>query len=185
MDYTSYKGRGKDKISGEYRPIRYLPNVSEWVGKIYMLEDESDQYSADDVLGGVGGIDNAQPQALANRTYYLKDTLVKIGEVISAMQLALAPMLTTIKKLVIQKNTVTDWEHDAWLTMKSSTEADQFYERIKGSVPRIILTFDNGYVQNPIFRVTLENSKVFFIRTDGVTVLVPRVEDFLDFGDDE
>ena len=185
MDINNYKGRGKDKISGEYRPIRYLPNVSEWVGKIYMYEDETDQYTADDVLGGLTGIDNAQSQALANRTYFLKDKLMKLAEVVSAMQLAISPMMTSMKKLVIQSEAVTDWEHEARLVLEPSAEADALYEQIRGKVPRVVLSLESGYVVSPTLKITLENGKVFFIRTDGETVIVPKVEDFSDTDDDE
>lgn len=186
MEYTHYKGRGKDKISGEIRPVTYLPNISEWVGKIYCLEDETDRYSADDVLGGVGGVDNAQGQALANRTYFLKDSLVKMGEIISAMQLAMQPMLTTIKKLVIQQNEVTDYLHEAWLYLGDDAEAQRFYRQIVGIVPELIITFEGGsYVKRPIFELSFEDGRTFFIRTDGVTVIVPKVEDFLDFDEED
>lgn len=185
MDYSTYRGRGKDKITGELRPISYLPNVSEWVGRVYCLEDESDRYSADDVLGGLSGIDNAQAQALANRTYFLKDGFVRLAEIITAMQLALEPTLTTIKNLAVQELEITDYKHQAWMGMGSDPDARSFYSSFAGTIPRVSFTFSGGSVVNPIIEISLENGKTFFIRTDGKSVIIPSVDEFLDLGDDQ
>lgn len=180
MDYSTYKGRGRNKISGAERPVTYLPNVAEWVSKVYCIECDNEIYSADDVLGGVNGVDNAQGQALANRTYFLKENVIRLMTVVSAMQLVLSPMLTTIKKFSIQPDAPTDWEHESWLQLEDSAETRQLYAQIEGKLPTIKLTLTNGQtITKPIFNIELDDGRTFYIRTDVSSVLVPKVEEYV------
>ena len=181
MDYNSYQGRARHKQLGYEKAITYLPNVLEWVDRVYCFEAETDQYTADQVLGGLNGIDNAPTQALANRTYYLKDKLVRLAEVVSAIQVALSPLLTTIKTLKIQESEVEGYDYQAWLAFEPSEEATELYSEIAGKVPTIKVEFEGGsYVLNPIFELTLENGRTVIIRTDGQSSLVPSVDTYMD-----
>lgn len=181
MNYGSYKGRGKNKQTGHERPMTYLPSESEWVSNVYCLEEETDQYSADDVMGGANGISNAPTQALANRTVFLKDNLIRLAEVLSAVQEALSPLLNTIKSLKVQEQAVTNWDHEAQLKLENTAEAQRLYESISGKVPAITLTCANGVVfSHPIIEITLETNRTVFIRTDGSSVLVPNIHEVLD-----
>ena len=180
MDYGSYRGRGRDKMSGAFRPIGYLPETSEWVDKIYRLEDETDQYTADDVLGGVDGIDNAAPQALANRTRFLKDQLVLFATILSAMQDALSPVMATIKRLAIQKEAPTD-PKIVWLQLEEGASAEHIYNVAAQRTPLLVVTLENGQqMVNPVLEMTLEDGRTFYVRTDGVNVTVPKVSEYLE-----
>lgn len=169
MDYTLYQGRGTNKSTGVARPITYLPNTSEWVEQIYALAAESSGYSADKVLGGVDGIANAPIQALANRTYFLKDYIVRIATVLNAIQVALAPTLKTVKALKYQPGAVDDPDHEALLKLTVDLNGKD-----------MTVDFENGtYVVNPILELTLENGNTFYLRTDGLSSIVPNINTFL------
>ena len=175
MDYSKYRGRGRDKTSGVERPLTYLPNETEWVEKIYCVESDDGIYSGDEVLGGVQGVDNAQAQALSNRTNWLYEQmgeletkLNEIDSILSILQVKIAPILSTIKKLAIQAEPVTDWEHYAWWQPEATAEARALLEEIEGKLPTLTFKREDGSVlTNPVLKVTFENGKEFYIRLDG------------------
>lgn len=183
MDYTQYIGRGTDQLTGQPRPISYLPNVSEWVDRVYCWETESgDVYSADQVLGGTYGVANAPIQAVANRTFFLRENMSKIAQVINAMQIALGPLLTTIKKLLIQRSSEYNHETEAWLYLGDSPAARQIYNDVAAKpAPDFKIWFSNGtYFANPTIKLTLENAAVYWLKTDGSAISIISVEDALD-----
>ena len=183
MNYEDYAGRGTDKYTGALRPLTYLPNTSEWVKNILCLEAETNQYTADEVLGGLYGIDNAPAQALANRTEFVRLNLVRLGDIVQAMISALEPMLTTIKKLRVQEFDVDiDYTHEAWLSLGNSPQATTIYTAFASKEkPSVQLIVETGVTrQNPTFEMTLENGRVIWLRTDGTTSIVPNVDDILD-----
>ena len=181
MDYNTYQGLGHDKYSGFTRTLTYLPNAQEWVDRILCIEAETSQNYADEVLGGLSGVSNAQAQALANRTYFLRDNLVKLSEIVIAMQEALGPLITTIKALVVSHIEPTDWVHQAWLGFENTQAYQQWRASWTSDIPEFQLYYQNGtYVRYPILEVTCEDGKTYFLRTDGTEHRVPTVEEYLD-----
>ncbi len=182
MDYTLYQGRGTDKITGALRPLAYLPNTSEWVPGIYCLEAEDSRYQADEVLGGVTGIDNAQAQALSNRTQFLRVNLARLANIVAAMQLAMGPMLRTIKTLKISHTEPTDTDYSAWMDLERNGASDSLFAQMASdAVFDLRLEYQNGtYSKSPVLELTESTGAIWYIRTDGTTVLIDAVEDQLD-----
>lgn len=181
MDYNIYQGLGRDKYSGFVRPLTYLPNAQEWVDRVLCLEAETAQYQADEVLGGLSGISNAQAQALANRTFFLRDNLVKLSEIVIAMQEALGPLITTIKALIISHIEPSDWVHQAWLGFENDEAYQAWRAQWTSAIPTFEVYYLNGtHVRFPILEVTCEDGKTYFLRTDGTEHRVPAVEEYLD-----
>ena len=157
MDYSVYKGRGINKVTHVDRPITYLANQSEWVDRIYCIEAEDNVYTADKVLGSTYGVTNAPIQALANRTYYLKEYVDRLTDHLNALLIAISPQLSNIKAIVVSTTAPTDTEHFAWLNY--GVNVDQ---------PTFKFTFDNGTTTtNPVLKLTLENGRIVYLRTDG------------------
>ena len=179
MNYGIYQGRGCDKFSGVRRPDSFLPKTAEWVDKILCLESENTQYEADKVLGGAEGIANAPLQALANRTQFLFNNLVKVVEILNAMNYALAPQMEAIKTMLCQLNQPTDYTHYSWLYLGNSNEAKQIYNNFAAEdTPDVILTLENGNsIRNPMFEIVLEGGKSIFVRTDGHINTIPPISD--------
>lgn len=181
MDYSYYRGRGIHKRTGYTRPLTYLPNVVEWPQDIICLEAENELFTADEVLGGQAGISNAQAQALANRTAFLKDNLFKLTSIVIAMQNALAPYLANIKGLVVGVEPPDDWEHFAWLAFNDDAEYQQWRAQWQSDKPAIDMDLENGASVNmPVIELHCEDGKVYVIRADGTVYTVPDVQDELD-----
>lgn len=182
MDYTQYQGFGRNKVTGQVRPLSYLPNTSEWVGYILCLEADSGAYKPDQVLGGAEGISNAQAQALSNRTQFLRTNLSRLAAIVSAMQEALAPSLRAIKTLKITHTEPSDPDYSAWLDLEYTPETEAFLgTMVDPAAFDCKIYFDNGtYAQSPVLEITEQTGKTFFIRTDGTSILVESVEDQLD-----
>ena len=159
MNYEDYRGRGTHKVTNRDRPVTTLENISEWVQDVYCLEGEDNIYTADKVLGGRDGVSNAPIQALTNRTTYLKDAVVKLTEYIRALQIATQTLLDNVKSVIVSKSAPSDTVHQAWIKVANNVNYTTGFK----------LVLANGNViSNPIFRVTLENGRVIYIRTDGV-----------------
>ena len=158
MDYTTYEGRGVHKVTNKDRPVTTLENISEWVDDIYCIAAGDNVYTADKILGGREGVANAQAQALANRTNYLRDTVLKCVAYVNALQNALSAQLSNVKAAIVAK---TDPNNDKYFWMK----ADRNLESTSFQI-----TLDGGRVINqPVIRLVLENGRVLYIRTDGTS----------------
>lgn len=160
MDYTRYQGLGRRKSDGKTRDLTFLDSVSEWVPEILCLATDTGAHTEDKVLGGIDGVANAQAQALANRTVFLRNSVQQLSAIISTLMLNLAPQLSLSKNLVVSKAAPKDWTYKAWLNVG-----------VESPSPSIRFVFDDrSDVINPTLRLTLDDGKIIFIRTDGQSV---------------
>lgn len=177
MDYASYRGRGRDKLSGAARPLTYLTEAAEWVDQILCIEDENDQYYADEVLGGSNGIVNAPTNALTNRTLFLRNFAYRLADVVSALNLTLAPLLQTIKTLKIGiDNEPSDYTSLAWLQFPDTQTARDWIDGWTTDPPVVRLEYEDGEAfDDPFFELTLDDGRVFYLRTDGQSYIIPDI----------
>ena len=187
MDYSVYQGRGTHKITGQRRPDTFLPNVDEWADGILCLEAENDPYTADEVLGGVQGIDNAPTQAVANRTVFLLKRMYELGVIIDSMQTALGPMLTTIKKLNIRRITPQEeptfnynYDYNAWMQYENTPAGDAAHATLPSQYHLSIAVEGGQYVENPTFMITDQTGRTVYIKTNGDSVFIQDASGWLD-----
>ena len=158
MDYTTYVGRGVHKVTNRDRPVTTLENISEWVDEIYCLEAGDNVYTPDKILGGRDGVANAQAQALANRTNYLRETVLKCVAYVNALQNALSAHLSNVKAALVAK---TDPADNKYFWMKSTKNL--------ASITFKFTLADGRVIDLPVLRLSLETGRVIYVRTDGTS----------------
>lgn len=168
MNYDLYQGFGANKTNGARRDLTFLDETSEWVEQVLCLARDTGAHHADQILGGSDGIANAPAQALANRTLYLRNSVQQLAAMIRSLTNLLAPTLSAMKNLVVAANKPSDTAHKAWLKMESGwTYSEQPTFRLTLKAPTDIAA---AAVENPTFRVVLDDGTVYYLRTDGQSV---------------
>lgn len=168
MDYDLYRGFGANKTNGARRDLTYLDEENSWSEQILCIERDSGAHYADQILGGLDGVANAQAQALANRTLYLRDSVQQLAAMLRSLTNYLAPTMSCIKNLVVSPTAPDDTDHKAWLNMGSNwTYSEQPVFRLTLKAPSDDAASSSV---NPTFRIVLDDGNVFYLRTDGLSV---------------